>query len=626
MSVSFSQFRGPQDEEQALTRHMEYLRTKARSSKSLQDAALNVQLNIQPLMQVPKTSAEILADEAEVNKRVQNILTQIFVDNPSLPYNPTVDNEATIFQKRFPSKYVFDQMDSPMKVTLLEHLPAIKADLTQFGLLTPAAFLTYMRNYRVAIARSGGVREFGTMRGLDELTALIKNIPAPTDLRSLEDTIQRLRVDINSNDLIRGAELRDVKQKIARAQQGLDVLIRTMPTMGELGVLQQALTEKIQENSSVPEAQQILSMFRDLPSAEMVREVLRDIHIMDENQLTHANAMAKLNRLEEVLGNITEEQAFTTRQTIRGLEEEVRRANAAVERQGALIDIRLKAGMKDKFYKQAVETKLAALNNEIDAENALTTRLGLSRPIKKHLTDLPVDMKRQLGDLADQMASMESISSSEGILVGPNRADEIPAIYDSSAYASAPSGSSSQGQGLGSPRARRHSSKIHPKYTIMGKGISIKDEPRYIEFGKFAIDIMKLNQNQLKVKHSGTLGAVTNFNCCDVSDDFLSFLETFIDTQKINSRMLEKLSSEEQHLFKKLITRSGLSIKYKMRDLLSNEEKKDEERFHLVKSEFMAGNDSEDVKKELRRYIVKYMTHGRIGRREGGDLLIQLSM
>jgi hypothetical protein len=56
---------------------------------------------------------------------VQSYLTEIFKDNPNLPFNPTTDTPQSLQNKRYPSNFVYDQLDSNDKRTLIEHLPAI---------------------------------------------------------------------------------------------------------------------------------------------------------------------------------------------------------------------------------------------------------------------------------------------------------------------------------------------------------------------------------------------------------------------------------------------------------------------------------------------------------------------
>ena len=92
-----------------------------------------------------------------------------------------------------------------------------------------------------------------------------------------------------------------------------------------------------------------------------------------------------------------------------------------------------------------------------------------------------------------------------------------------------------------------------------------------------------------------------------VSSDFVDFLNNFIETEKISERQLEKLPKEEQKIFRNLINKSGLNVKYKVKDYKTDDETAEENRFNLVKGQYMAGNDNPRVKDELRKFIIKFM-------------------
>jgi hypothetical protein len=69
-----------------------------------------------------------------------------------------------------------------------------------------------------------------------------------------------------------------------------------------------------------------------------------------------------------------------------------------------------------------------------------------------------------------------------------------------------------------------------------------------------------------------------------------------------------------------------LDVKYKVKDYKDENDIKEEDRFNLVKGQYVAGNDNPRVKEELRKFIIKFMMEGKINKKEGQDILFQLSM
>jgi len=172
--------------------------------------------------------------------------------------------------------------------------------------------------------------------------------------------------------------------------------------------------------------------------------------------------------------------------------------------------------------------------------------------------------------------------------------------------------------------------KVQPKFSVMvGKGLSLdkveEAEPKYIEFGKFALSQNHLKDNKICVRNLKTGHNISDFPITPISDDLMDILETFIQTEKLNERQLKKLSQTEKKLFSKLLNRSGLYGKYKIRVSKTEEEKEEEERFNLVKGQIIAGNDNAELVKELKRFLMKFVLEGKIPKKEAYELLFQLT-
>jgi len=199
-NIQFSGFRTPYDEEQAFNRHMTYLKTKQRTSMNLQKNILDNQLGINQVMAMPKTSAEILEDEQEVNKLVQSYLVGFFTDNPNLSkkFNET---DAQYENRKYPSRYVFGLLSQDDKKVLLQQYPAIKTQLSEVAILTPEYFLNFIKNYKEALQKSGGVKGLNSSNsGIDELKAILIELPKKEDLEKLHNLIIDIKAETDKGD------------------------------------------------------------------------------------------------------------------------------------------------------------------------------------------------------------------------------------------------------------------------------------------------------------------------------------------------------------------------------------------------------------------------------------------
>ena len=181
--------------------------------------------------------------------------------------------------------------------------------------------------------------------------------------------------------------------------------------------------------------------------------------------------------------------------------------------------------------------------------------------------------------------------------------------------------SSSQGSGI--------LRKVHPKYShIVGRGIELANHEvpkRYYEFGKLAISIVNLRNHILRVKYLASTNYYPTLNGLSVSNDFVEVLEDLLESGKLNDRMYHKLSLPDKKLLQTLIEKAGLYNQFKLKPVHLPEEEEERKRFEIVKGEYCAGNDSDQIKAELKRFLVKFILENRISKAEGNSLLFLLS-
>lgn len=160
----------------------------------------------------------------------------------------------------------------------------------------------------------------------------------------------------------------------------------------------------------------------------------------------------------------------------------------------------------------------------------------------------------------------------------------------------------------------------------IGGGIAVQSSPTYAEFGKYAIHLPQLhNKNTLNIKYK-SLGAIPTLKPITISDDFKDFIVETLEKKSVNDRALKKLPNHEISYFERAVSGAGLLETFKMKRTNTDEEKKDLDRFTLLRGELIAGNNSEKLVKELRSLIVKFLNTGRIHKAEGMNLLQELSV
>lgn len=99
-----------------------------------------------------------------------------------------------------------------------------------------------------------------------------------------------------------------------------------------------------------------------------------------------------------------------------------------------------------------------------------------------------------------------------------------------------------------------------------------------------------------------------------------------LENERPNERLLKRLSTEEQKHFERVLKGAGLLNEFKIKKIGDEEEKNEIERFNILRGEVLAGNNNDNVLKELKLLIVKFVNDGRIGRQEGLNMLMELSL
>ena len=160
----------------------------------------------------------------------------------------------------------------------------------------------------------------------------------------------------------------------------------------------------------------------------------------------------------------------------------------------------------------------------------------------------------------------------------------------------------------------------------IGKGISIEREPTYAEFGKYAIHLGQLKNNDiLNVKYK-SLGGIPQFKPTSISDSLKDFILDVLETGKANQRVYDNIPPNERKMFEKIASGAGVFHTLKLKKTITDTDKEDNNRFDILRGEYFAGNNSPKVLAELRRFIVKFMGEGKIPRSEGMNLLMELSI
>jgi len=179
-------------------------------------------------------------------------------------------------------------------------------------------------------------------------------------------------------------------------------------------------------------------------------------------------------------------------------------------------------------------------------------------------------------------------------------------------------------EGEGIRRKKKEPKGLKP--IKLGKGIVVEDAPVFRPLGKYIVHYGFLtNQDMLNVKYPSG-GAIPQFKPTPVSDVFKDFIIDLLESGKANTRVYEQIPIEERKLFEKVANGAGIFHSLGLKKVVMDTEKEENDRFALLKGEYLAGNNSQKVLHELRRLVIKFMNDGRLHKTQALNFLMELSI
>ena len=156
----------------------------------------------------------------------------------------------------------------------------------------------------------------------------------------------------------------------------------------------------------------------------------------------------------------------------------------------------------------------------------------------------------------------------------------------------------------------------------VGRGITLPPKT-WANLGKYLINETLLEQGALQIKTPNGSGVSGFVGKKAISDNLQAILMDLIETKKL--RGLSDLDDDERKMVETLLTKAGLAHGLGVNKI----HKPDEDaikvkRFALVQGIYDAGNNSNEVKEELRSLIHYFIKTNRLDKRQGMEALSEL--
>jgi len=499
--------------------------------------------------------------------------------------------------------------------TLNANFPAIEADIRKrfnVKLLTPAFFVEYLIKYSDELAGSAGMRVFqpnnaGFNGMIDNVTELRAVLPDPAIIEYIRRAAEDSRV-VGVDILTELNRLKDL-----------------LPTARDLQALSNL--DPVRQQRIIDD---LLVQFQNMPSEAEVRQLANLIQAEQIDRRGFIDAIRGIvdaapqgrqrNIVEDELGSTTQTEAYNEQAA-----REVRRAAADRRTAQTAIDV------------GGDPRQLTPTQQAIYAQLTGVTRVA---PTKEQMSSVTGDTgttAETLGSaIALDTATLTQIKATlrlnPDLAAGLMDSNGNPVNYNDLQLSQPKAGSRKvwiQDTNIRALFQTKYGRGFKPKPNMkmkVGRGLAVKETPSYREYGKYAIHIPQLEQQDiLNVKYK-SLGQIPKFKPIPVSDVFRDFIIDLIENGKPNARVYTQIPPEERKFFEEMSIGAGVWNGLGLKRTTTSTDEEENKRFELLKGEYIAGNNNTKVISELRKLVVKMMSDGRIRKNQGVELLMELSI
>ena len=510
-----------------------------------------------------------------------------------------LDNLLKLFEYREAGSIIAELTPDEI-FTMNQSFPTIEREINKRfakGLLSPTFFIEYLRKFREELEASKGVSTNLSMI-TNKFNALTDNL---TDLQAILPTKEQFdMLDKNLYNAFKDLPRYLVEPVLER----LNRLEKNIPSRRDL--------ERVSQESEILQFE-TLAILQDLTSNMPTQVQIQ--RIIDDINSGRVDAIGGFQELQNALSGISDAQ-------LDGLEELKRELAESSGSTGGGDNIETLA---EVIVGVEGVPKLAVARSVLASGTPSTQQ---SIYIKKERGN----QKLTLNELRSLLTRYEGFRNWYTTNIGGRYASlsnlkdyimenslQAPSSDVSDATSKETFTTEKSGFGLKAKNGRIRTKKI-------GAGVKYEPEPIYRQLGKYVINIQQLKERDILNVKFPSLGRIPQFKPTPISDILKEFILELLDTGKVSNRIYEQIPIEERQLFEKIATGAGIMNALKLKRTISNEDKEDNDRFTLLKGEYLAGNNSVALLKELRKLVVKFMSQGKISKHDGMNLLIELSV
>ena len=164
--------------------------------------------------------------------------------------------------------------------------------------------------------------------------------------------------------------------------------------------------------------------------------------------------------------------------------------------------------------------------------------------------------------------------------------------------------------------------KVGRKPVNLDKEKAVVPKETYSQFGRYLINNHRLNDDILMIR-SKKGGGIPSLPTQKVSKGLIKAVSKIVNGKTLDYEDINELNEDEKEHLGNVVSKSHLADKFKIPKTCKIDAENN--RFEILKGEILAGNNSPTAIKEFKLLIVKLMNQNRLPRRQGTEILTDLT-
>jgi hypothetical protein len=166
--------------------------------------------------------------------------------------------------------------------------------------------------------------------------------------------------------------------------------------------------------------------------------------------------------------------------------------------------------------------------------------------------------------------------------------------------------------------------KVNRKSAEVDVTKAIRPTETYSQFGRYLINNHKLNDNILMLR-TAKGGGIPSMPTQKVSKSLIHVISKILKERNLHYEDIDGLEKDEKEHLHTILATSRLNDIFKVPHPDCKQIDEENNRFEILKNQILAGQNNPDAIKEFKLLIVKLMNKNRLPRRQGNEILQDLT-